>query len=249
VNRAVYTAASGGIAALARLEAVTQNVANVSTAGYKASRVVFTVRPLDGEPRALDPIAGQAAVQVRELATVRDFAQGPVRLTGNPLDVAITGPGFFAVQTPHGERYTRQGTFGLDRDGYLATAHGERVLGDGGGDGIRIGTGDVAIGGDGTVTVDGTGAGRLKLVDFGAEPALVPEGNALFAPAPGAVPVDLDASAVQLQSAAVEGANVDAVAGMIELVDVSRGFETYMQTMQRLDKLAERSITDVGRVG
>jgi flagellar basal-body rod protein FlgF len=248
MNRAIYTAASGGIAALARLDAVTQNVANVSTPGYKAGRVVFEVRPLTLAPSgALDPIGGRTAVQVHELATVTDFSQGPVRNTGNPLDVALTGPGFFTVQTARGERYTRQGSFALDRDGYLVTGHGERVLGDAGD--IRIGTGEVAIGGDGTITVDGSAAGRLRVVDFGPEPRLVPEGDALFAPAPGAAPAPLDAAQVQLQPAAVEGANVDAVAGLIELVDVSRGFETYMQTMQRLDHLAERSITDVGRVG
>jgi flagellar basal-body rod protein FlgG len=252
MNRAVYTVTSGGIAALARLEAVAQNLANANTAGYKAERLLFRVRELARPPGGvdagvpLDPVLDRTAAQVVEVASVRDFSQGPVRTSGNPLDVAITGQGFFAVATARGERYTRQGTFTRDGEGYLVTQHGERVQGEAGD--IRLGTGDVVIGQDGSIAVDGATVGRLKLVGFGDEPALVPEGAALFAPAPGAAPEPLDATAVRLEPGAVEAANVDAVASMVELVDVARGFESYMHAMQRLDEVAQRSINDVGRV-
>ena len=249
MNRSVYTAASGALAALARLEAVTQNLANAQTAGYKAERVVFRVRPLDESvPVELDPELGRTAAQVAQVATIRDFSQGPVRRTDNPLDVALTGDGFFVVTTPRGDRYTRQGTFTRDAEGYLTTQHGERVQGDNGSD-LRIGRGDVSIGEDGSVTVDGSSVGRLKVVSFGAEPALTAEGTALYAPAPGAAPTPLDASAVQVQGGAIEGANIDAVAGMIELIDVSRGFEAYMHTLEKVDGVTQRSINEVGRVG
>jgi flagellar basal-body rod protein FlgG len=250
MNRGVYTLTSGGIAALERLETAAQNLANVGTAGYKAERLVFRVKPLadslgDGAA-AVDPVVGRTASQVVEVATERDFSPGPIRTSGNPLDVAIAGDGFFAVTTARGERYTRQGTFTRDGDGSLVTQHGERVQGDGGD--LRLGDGDVAVGRDGTIAVDGNIVGRLKVVSFGDTPALVPEGAALFAPAPGAAPAPIDASETRLEPNAVEGANVDAVTGMIELVDVSRGFETYMHAMQRLDEVAQRSINDVGRV-
>jgi flagellar basal-body rod protein FlgG len=248
MNRAIYTAASGGMAALARLDAVAQNLANANTAGYKAERVLFRVRPLDETAAgAGDPILAETAAQVAEVATVRDFSQGPVRASGNPLDVAITGEGFFVVATPRGERYTRQGNFTLDRDGALVTAGGDRVQGEGGD--IRLGTGTPAIGDDGTVSVDGAPVGRLKLVGFGEDPALVAEGSSLFAPAPGAAAVPLDPAAVRLAPEALEGANVDAVAGMIELVDVTRGFETYMRAIESLDGLMARAIDEVGRIG
>ena len=247
MNRAVYTVTSGGLAALGRLEAVAQNLANLSTAGYKAQRLVFRVRPLEPEgPARLDPVLSRTAAQVVEVATVRDFSQGPIRPSGNPLDVAIGGPGFFVVSTPRGERYTRQGSFTLDGEGYLVTEHGERVQGESGD--VQVGAGDVAIGEDGTVAVDGISAGRLKLVSFGEHPALTPEGATLFAPVPGVVPTPLDATEVRLHPGALEGANVDAAAGMIELVDVSRGFETYMHAMRRLDEVVQHAITDVGRV-
>jgi flagellar basal-body rod protein FlgG len=249
MNRAAYTAASGALAAMARLEAVTQNMANVQTAGYKAERVVFRVRPLDeSAPAELDPELGRTAAQVAQVATIRDFSQGPVRRTDNPLDVAITGDGFFAVTTPRGERYTRQGTFTLDGEGFLVTQNGERVQGENGSD-LRIGTGDVAIGNDGAVLVDGAPAGRLRLVSFGPEPALLAEGAALFVPAPGVSPTPLDATTARVQGGAIEGSNIDAVAGMIELVDVSRGFEAYMHTLQKIDGVTQRSINEVGRVG
>jgi flagellar basal body rod protein FlgG len=170
-----------------------------------------------------------------------------VRPSGNPLDVAITGSGFFAVATPRGERYTRQGNFTTDAQGFLVTQGGDRVQGDGGD--LQLGDGAVAIGGDGTVTLDGATVGRLKVVDFGDRPGLVAQGSALFAPVPGAVPTPVDAAAVRLETSAIEGSNIDAVAGLVELVEVARGFESYMQAMQRLDEVAQRSITDVGRVG
>jgi flagellar basal-body rod protein FlgG len=250
MNRTVYTVASGGMASLERLEAVSQNLANANTAGYKAGKVVFEVRPLtrDGEVSglSLDPILGRTAAQVAEVAIVRDFAQGPVRSSGNPLDAALTGEGFFVVATPRGERYTRQGSFALDRDGYLVTHHGERVQGDRGA--IRVGGGEIAMGEDGSITADGVAVGRLKVVSFGPTPQLVPEGAGLFAPLRGVAATPIDAASVRLEPGAVEGSNVDAVASMVELVEVSRGFESYMRTLQRLDEIAQRSINEVGKV-
>lgn len=252
MNRSIYTMTSGGIAAMARLDQVAQNVANVSTPGYKAGRLVFRVRPLD--ETAAGPTTApfaRTANQVTEVETVRDFSTGPIRMSGNPLDVAINGDGFFVVSTPRGERYTRQGTFSMDEEGFLVTHAGERVQGDGGEINLRgSGNGSVAtIGEDGTVTVDRSQVGRLKIVSFGDEPKLVPEGNALFSAAPGTFPTPVEQSNVRLAPEAYEGANVDAVAGMIELVDVTRGFETYMSAMKRLDEVVQRAINDIGRVG
>ncbi len=250
MNRTVYTVASGGMASLARLEAVSQNLANANTAGYKAGRLVFQVRPLTREADiggiSLDPVLGRTAVQVAEVASVRDFAQGAVRSSGNPLDVALTGEGFFAVATPRGERYTRQGSFALDGEGFLVTQHGERVQGDGGD--LQVGGGDIAIGDDGSITSDGLAVGRIKVVGFGPKPPLVPEGAALFAPMPGVVAAPVDPASVRVQPGAIEASNVDPVASMVELVEVARGFESYMRAMQRLDEVAQRSINEVGKV-
>jgi flagellar basal-body rod protein FlgG len=248
MTRGVYTLASGGIAAQVRLQAVAQNLANASTPGYKGERLVFELRPLSVPVRSrLDLLLARTAAQVRQADTVRDFSPGPVRESGNPLDVANTGPGFFVVNTPRGERYTRQGVFALDREGYLVTSQGHRVQNDQRGD-IRVGQGEATIGEDGTVLADGRPVGRMKIVDFGPKPALVPEGGALFAAVPGTVGTPLDGAKVQLHPGAVEGANVDAVTSMIDMVEVSRGFESYVHALRRLDEVAQRSITEVGRV-
>ena len=248
MNRGLYTAASGAVAALARLDAATHNVANVNTIGYKAERAVFELHPLDAGARAaVDPVLGRTAGQVRHQATIRDFSPGPTHQTGNPLDVAIDGAGFFAVATPRGERYTRAGNFALDREGYLVTATGLRVQGDAGD--IQVGTGDVEIGADGTISADKAPVGRLKLVQLGEPPRVLAEGGALFAPAPGAVAGPLDDTEVRVVPGTLEGANVDAVAGLLALVDIARSYESYMHALRRFDQLAERAINEVGRVG
>jgi flagellar basal-body rod protein FlgG len=248
MTRGIYTIASGGVAAMARLDAAAQNLANVGTAGYKAERVAFALRPLAAGPAGVDPVLSRTAAQVQHAATVRDFSQGPVRTTGNPLDVAIAGSGFFAVQTARGERFTRQGNFQRDAEGFLATASGDRVMSDQQTD-IRLGDGPVEIGQDGTVRAEGAVVARLRVVAFGDRPGLVPEGRALFVPAPGAVGRAFAAAETRLVPGALEGANVDAVRGLVDLVELTRGFESYMKALQRLDEVTARSIGDVGRVG
>jgi flagellar basal-body rod protein FlgG len=248
MTRGIYTVASGGVAALERLQSVSQNLANVNTAGYRAERVIFQVQALSGGPRgAVDSVLGSTSQQVVEAATIRDFSPGPIHETGNPLDVALAGDGFFVVNTARGERYTRQGSFSLDAQGFLVTARGDRVQGDGGD--INIGEHDIRIGDDGSIFADDQPVGRLKVVGFGDKPALVPEGDALFAPAtPQVTPTTLDASQVQIEQAHIEGSNVNAVAGLEELVEVSRGYESYMHALRRLDELVGKSINEVGRV-
>ena len=248
MTRGIYTVASGGVAAMERLQAVSQNLANVNTAGYRAERVVFQVQPLAGGPRgSVDDVLGQTSQQVVEAATVRDFSPGPIHETGNPLDVALSGDGFFVVNTARGERYTRQGSFSLDGQGYLVTSRGDRVQGDGGD--INIGDHDIRIGDDGSIFADDQPVGRLKVVGFGDKPALVPEGDALFKPAtPQVTPTTLDPSQVQIAQAHLEGANVNAIQGLQDLVEVNRGYESYMHALRRLDELVGKSINEVGRV-
>lgn len=248
MTRGLYAAASGAVAALERLDSVAQNLANANTAGYKASHPVFRVRgDGDSSPEALaiSPARQRGVSQVIEASIDRDFSPGTTRQSGNPLDVAIEGPGFFVVNTPRGQRYTRQGAFSLDGQGFLVTQHGERVQGEQGD--IRL-DGTPAIGDDGAISVDGAVVGKLKLVGFGDRPALVPEGSSLFAAAPGAVGQPVKESEVRVRQGAIEASNVDAVSSLMELIEVSRGFESYMKTIQRLDEIGQRSINDVGRV-
>jgi flagellar basal body rod protein FlgG len=240
-----YIAASGGMAALARLEAVAHNLANVNTAGYKAERPVFRLRQ-DVEAPSIEPLRMTAGAQVVQADTVFDFSPGPIQATGNPLDVAIPGREFFAVRTDAGERYTRQGIFRLDPEGYLVTASGQRVQGANGD--LRLPPGQVQIAEDGAILVDGIEAGRLKLVRFSDPPPLVPQGDALFVPKPGAAGAPVPQDDVHLDPGSIEGSNVSAVGALIELVDVSRSFESYMRALQQMDQVAGHAIDDVGKV-
>ncbi len=248
MNRGIYTIASGGVAAQMRLDTVAQNLSNVNTPGYKAERVAFNVMPLQNFPTPVfDPVLAETQPLVVGADMRRDFTQGPVTTTGNPLDVAITGHGFFAVATPRGERYTRQGSFIVDSEGFLATPEGFRVQGDQGD--LRMGQngGPIEIGDDGSIRVDEVVVGSLRVMDFGEQPQLVPEGDSLYVPVAGSGGTPLTPDRIQLSQYSLERANVDVVQGMVALVDVSRSFETYMRAITRLDELQQRAINEVGR--
>jgi flagellar basal-body rod protein FlgF len=248
MNRGIYTIASGGVAAQMRLDTVAQNLANVNTAGYKAERVAFAVTPLQNFPvPVFDPVLAETQPLVVQADMRRDFTQGPVTTTGNELDVAITGKGFFAVVTPRGERYTRQGNFIADREGFLATPEGFRVQSDQGDLSLGQNGGPIEIGDDGSVRANGAVVGQIRVMDFGDQPQLAPEGDALYVPVAGNAGIPLTPDRIQLTQYALERANVDVVQGMVALVDVSRSFETYMRAITRLDELQQRAINEVGR--
>ncbi|MCW5893735.1 MAG: flagellar hook-basal body protein [bacterium] len=252
MNRGLYTLASGGLAMERQLDAVANNVANANTPGYKAERFVFESSPLlNGPlPPVDDPVLLELIPQVVESLQRRDFSPGPITTTGNPLDVAIGNPtAFFAVSTPRGERYTRQGTFALDAEGFLVAGNGQRVQGEGGDIRIDQREGALDIADDGTLWVDQVRIDRLRLVDFGPSPRLVPEGAETFAPVPGVFGSELQAEAVSLTQGALERSNVDPVKGVTQLVEIARGYESYMRAITRLDEIARRTIDEVGRVG
>lgn len=241
MDRAVYTIAAGSVAAMARLDIAAHNLANVTTVGYKAERVVFRL------PSARSAAVAPGTVPARrvEAVVLTDLSQGPIRRTGNPLDVALSGRGFFVVATPRGERLTRQGNFHVRADGTLVTAGGMAVLGESGE--IRLRPGRVSVASDGTLSVGGVVAGRLRIVDVPRAEDVVPEGAGLYRTAGDVTPEPVPAGSVEVLQGALEQANVDPVGTLVELVDVARGFESYVQAVRRMDELAQRSITEGGR--
>jgi flagellar basal-body rod protein FlgG len=246
---ALYAVVSGGLAAMERLEITTNNLANVNTAGFKAQQLLVEAL----EPGAIQTTGGYgtlvstpgATVPAIAYKTVTDTSQGSVRESGNPLDAAISGPGFFAIGTPNGERYTRQGQFHLGPAGVLLGPGGHAVLGQNGEE-IRLPPGRIEIDAHGGVSVDDAPVGRLRLVRFDAPERLVPEGTALYAAPADMAPADVDVGETQLVPGSIELANVDAVQGLLELIDVARGFEAYMQAMRQVDGTIETAIAQVG---
>jgi flagellar basal-body rod protein FlgG len=242
----MYLAASGALVQQLRLEVLANNVANISTIGYKGDRSVFQI-PEETESQTVDtPIEGIQSLSpyAPPFSTVIDFSQGAIRQTGNPLDVAINGNGFFSIQTPDGVQYTRQGNFTLDGDGVLISPDGYPVLGDGGE--ITLADGTVEIDLQGGVYLDGDEVGRLQITEFSNSETLKRAGNGRFVGSDdttvGERPDD-----TTLSQGYLETANVNPVRAMTEMIETSRAFEAYQKVIQSADEATSTSINDVGK--
>jgi flagellar basal-body rod protein FlgF len=232
---------SGAIAQSEALDAAASNLANASTAGFRAQRPVFAeVLAGSGGP------GGAEGRGVRLSRLELDLSQGPVQETGNALDVALRGPGFLVVSTPAGERYTRTGNLAVSRAGTLVTAAGQIVQGEGG-QPIRLGAGAASIGADGSVQQGGATVGRLRLVEFADPKQLLPEGEALLrAPDDGsrdAAP--RPAAATDVLGGHLERSNVNVVRGLTDLVRISRAYEAFHRAIQTLRDIDQRAANDV----
>jgi len=240
VNGGIYSTASGTVSALLRLDAIANNLANASTPGYKAERYIQQA----SSTANASPSQTAVPTPINRGHLETDFAQGSIQPTGNPLDVAISGPGFFVVNAPQGERLTRRGSFSIDAEGYLTTTDGMRVQGDGGD--LQIGKGRAEIATDGTLRVDQVTVGKLRIVAVPDPRALRREGGTLFDTA-GQVKADALPGAVYLDQGAIESSNVSPVESLVGLIDTMRGFDAYMHAASRIDEVQQRTIDDVGK--
>ena len=240
----LYTLASGMVAQVARHEILANNLANSDTPGFKADQLLVT--PLTPPPDVTLPVRFPDTFPPSNVAVARhftDYSQGPIRNTGQPLDVAISGRGFFVVETPDGERYTRAGNFAVDREGFMVTPGGQRVLGQGGP--IQLRQGPVSIDDRGRIVEGGRIVGALRIVDFPAPYDLVKEAQQLFRPGdPQAIPQEIQGTVV---AGHLEGSNVSVVESMVTLIDTVRSFETYQKMIQSLDETVKQAANELGR--
>ncbi|MER3458405.1 MAG: flagellar biosynthesis protein FlgF, partial [Chloroflexota bacterium] len=190
--RGLYSAASALVAGLFRQELIAQDLANINTPGYKAASTRlsdFATMLLARLPGGIGPATplGRLTHGVQTSAAITDFSPGPVQATGQPLDLAIQGEGFFRLRTPDGERFTRDGRFSLDANGQLVNVNGHPVLGTNG-QPIRLSSGQVRVDPNGTIYLNDQPAGQIGLAVF-ADPtaSLQRSENGLFA-AVGAAP-------------------------------------------------------------
>jgi flagellar basal-body rod protein FlgF len=241
MDAGIFSAVSGSMAAQTRLDALANNLANANTPGFKAERVLQRAEKA-GEI-APPPTAVPTPV-TREFVQT-DFTQGPVNQSGNPLDVALAGEGFFVLKTERGERLTRSGNFTIDAEGYLATSDGSRVQGTSGD--ISIPESPVVIASDGSVRAGEQRVGQLRVVTVEKVEGLLRENGTRFAPG-AQVPADAPVGSVRIIQGAVEGANLSPVEGLVSLIETVRGFETYMRAAERLDQVTAKAIAEVGRV-
>lgn len=227
-----YAAFAGLVARTQALDTAASNLANTQTTGYRAEREFF-------RSVMLDPLGADAQTGGSQLgSTVNNFgvlggdrldqAQGTLTATGNPLDLAIEGQGFFAIQTPGGVRYTRDGSFHRTRDGQLVTAAGEPVLSNRN-QPIPLPPGEISVGADGAISVGGGTVAAVGVFSFPRGTQLTPEGkNRLVAPAKVQPTVSNTAS---IHQGALEAANEDVIQGSLDLIMMQRQAETMQRAL------------------
>ena len=235
-----------------QMDVVANNVANVNTNGFKADRSLFAEHLMPGARE--DNFVGRdrALSFVHDRTSFHDFSQGASEQTKNPLDVAIDGSGFLVVQTPAGERYTRDGGLQINNQGQLVTASGNPVLGTSGPIVFQPTDHDIAIASDGNVTVvEGTNRidsvrGKLRLVSFAQAQQLLKEGSNLYSAGEGGAAQPDTTSKVR--QGFIEKSNVNSVAEMSRMIEVTRTYtqiSALLQEQSDLHKSAIEKLADV----
>jgi flagellar basal-body rod protein FlgF/flagellar basal-body rod protein FlgG len=245
MDSGLYAAYTGLMARTQALDTAANNVANAATTGYRAQRDYFRGVLASGLQEGVE--GSQIGESVNGFGVLggntADFSQGPLVTTANPLDLAIDGKGFFAVQTAQGTRYTRDGEFLKSPAGQLTTRTGELVL-NVAGQPVALPSGDVTVSGDGTISVAGAVVGAVGVFDFPAGTNLQAEGANRFRAPDGATAAPV--SGVTIKEGALEGANQDAVHSTMQLVLVQRQAEMMQKALgvfsNEFDKTASEQL-------
>jgi flagellar basal-body rod protein FlgF len=235
-----------------QMDVIANNVANVNTSGYKADRPLFEEFLNTGAHE--DNFLGKdrRVSYVQDRATFHDLSQGPTEQTKNPFDLAIDGGGFLVVQTPAGERYTRDGGLQINNQGQLVTASGNPVLGNSGPIVFQPTDKEVSIASDGNVTVleginrTNSVRGKLRLVSFADAQKLLKEGSNLYSVGTGAAALPDTASKVR--QGFIEKSNVNSVAEMSRMIEVTRTYtqiSAMLAQQHDLNKSAIDKLADV----
>jgi flagellar basal-body rod protein FlgF len=241
----IYTALTGAIAQQQTLDIVANNVANTQTIGFRGDKAVFgeMVRAAGSTQSANNGPKEDRFVTLDSV--VRDVSGGMLRQTGNRLDFALQGDGFFVVRTNDGDKLTRAGNFLLREDGQLTTHDGGLVLGDDGHPlSLPTNTANIQVSQSGQITADGSPAGQFLIGTVADSRNLQKAGNAyLTAPADGKL---MHATDVVVSQGFVELSNVNAVQGINELISINRSFDAIQKTIETFEKLNERSARELG---
>jgi flagellar basal-body rod protein FlgF len=223
-----------------RLDTAANNLANVNTHGFKADTLVLVEIEADTAKAAEDP---SEILFVRDAGLMRDMRQGPIAMTGNPLDVAIEGDGFFMVEGDGGPLYTRDGAFQLSGAGELVTSDGRAVLNAGGTPIVFDPQGESpAIGRDGVVRIAGVEVGRLGVTSFAQPAGLEKLGDNLWH-AGGQATTPFEGVVVQ---GAIEGSNVRPVLELTRLLEISRAYQSAARIVSGSDELRKNAIQSLG---
>lgn len=223
MENSIYIGLSRQVALERQMALLANNVANINTPGYKANKPLF------------EEYLSKPQITKEEISLVYDYgqykveAQGGLKMTGNPLDIAMDGPGYMMVETAEGTKYTRAGNFTLNATGELVTPTGNRVL-DTGQKPITIPNGatDIKITNDGQISSSAGGAGQLGMVEFENAQDLQPTGDGFYM----TEAVGLPSANTQARQGMIEGSNVQGVLEMTDLIEVSRTYQSVNRMLQ-----------------
>jgi flagellar basal-body rod protein FlgF len=237
MENAGYIALSRQMTLQREMDVIANNMANINTPAYKGQAMLFVEYLETSE-------TGEKISFVQDVSLVRNLTEGQMTTTANPLDLAISGDGYFEIETPTGPRFTRNGVFQLNANGELVTPSGARVLGDGGNTiTLPANSRDVTITRDGSISTDQGPAGRLRLVRFENEQALVKIADGLY-DAEGQDPLPTEAA--EVMQGMVEGSNVQ---GIIELTKMIQTVRSYSATGRLVNDEHERQRRAIQSLG
>jgi flagellar basal-body rod protein FlgF len=235
-------AASGLRARMESLDLLANNVANAATGGYKADREFYSLY-VAPEAASNDPAATMPVIERPWV----DHAQGTLQTTGNPLDFALSGRGFFAVNGPNGPLYTRNGNFRIASDGQLVTGEGYAVRSRQGAPLTIAGRLPVEVATDGTITQDGNVIGKLEVVDFTSTAGLSKQGANYFRLGdPSEKPVPAPSTSVEQGS--LEASNAGSAEAAVRLVTVMRQFEMLQRAVSIGGEMNKKAVEEVAKV-
>ena len=221
-----------------RMDIISNNLANSTVHGFKKDRIAFN--DILGDT-IIDSYSNNNSLYEVKI----DHSQGDIRGTGNQLDLAINGKGFFKVNTPEGIKYTRKGNFILSPQGVLSTQDGYQVMGIGGP--ITVPGKDIIINNQGVLSSDGIQAGQIELVDFERYETLIKEGNGLFGN-PANDPEKPANADTTIKQGFLELSNVNTAEEMIQMVHSLRAFESYQKAIKVIDEMNNKAVNEVGRL-
>jgi flagellar basal-body rod protein FlgF len=236
-------AASGLRSRMESLDLLANNVANAGTGGYKADREFYSLYAAP-EAQDSDPVSTMPVIERPWI----DLSQGIVRATGNPLDVALTGTGFFSVAGPNGPLYTRNGSFHLAADGKLVNSDGYSVLGVKAENLTLQAERPVEISNDGTIQQDGSAIGQLEITDFTSTAGLVKQGANYFRIA-GQVARPTSPSVTSVEQGKLESSNTGSAEASVRLVSVMRQFEMLQKAITLGAEMNRRAVEEVAKIG
>lgn len=245
----LYAAATGMMSVQARQETIANNIANVSTTGYRRHQPValgfyqhfsnVMRRPSHYSIRS----APGGGVKVVESFT--DSTAGALRITGNPMNMALQGPGYFVVNTPQGERFTRAGDFSINLQGNLVTSQGHEILGTNG-QPIAVADGIVSVSRDGNVTVDGSPSGQIRVIEFQFPERLLRQGDNLYRATDEVLQQSANAADTVIMHKQLELSNVQVAGELTQMMLGLRAYEANQRVIQALDATLSRLIDQVG---